>query len=504
MEGSTIVNANAPATADTIATSTTIATSATTSISTTTINTTETPVIITNANKHKSVNWRNQPQSIALVSGALIFLAAGLNLAQSLGWNEFEATSIHFYLSWFIGSIIGCILSIPLVLLIAKKYIMASCSCLILIDGIISVSAPESEVALIAARYLNGIAVGVVTITFLIHASEVAVKSYRGSCLAMEQYAISFGIIIQVIYISLWGEVDFPSNILRGIFDILFGLLAFISALIFTIESPVYYLRQGNETMALDCLARLERPKGIKTTTYALLEEHKSYLRENEKYDIVESFKLSLVPLVKLILYRSLMLTFGFSLPLTIAVKMGALLSLGPESWPFIVYAALRVFGSLITLFTVDTLGRKIISLLSLILIGALLIPIGIFFSNHYNVLDKQKMAIVCTLSLLIQFFAGIFAPNTSAYMGEAFPLDVKPYLLAVCVIAEHLINIIIISALTTKTTTIDSLSQYFLTAGIVIIFLFLLFCAVMPETRKTSLSQAQSRLQKLLYLKLY
>uniref|UniRef100_A0A1A9UHL8 Major facilitator superfamily (MFS) profile domain-containing protein n=1 Tax=Glossina austeni TaxID=7395 RepID=A0A1A9UHL8_GLOAU len=433
------------------------------------------------------------------VTRFIIFVSAGLNMAQNLGWNQFALVSIHIYLSWFIGAVIGCLLSIPLAILITKKYIMASCSFFVLIDGIIFVCAPASEYALIVARYLNGIAVGVATVTFLIHGSEVTAKSYRGYCLAMEQYSISFGIVIHVIDTSLWAEVLY----MHGLIDLLLGCLAFASALIFTIESPIYYLRRGNEAMALDCLARLERPKGVKSTTYASLEEHKSYIRENNKYDTIGSFKLGLVPLVKLMLFRSLMLTFGFSLPLTAAVQVGTLLSLGLETWPYIVYAALRVLGSLITIFTVDTLGRKIISLLSLIIIGALLIPIGIFFSNPYNFLDKQKMAIVCTLSLLIQLFAGIYAPHTSVYMGEAFPLKVKLYLLPLCVAVEHIVHIITICVLL-STSSRNHLSQYFLATGSVIIFIFLLFCAVIPETRKTSLSEAQSRFQKLFYLKLY
>uniref|UniRef100_A0A1B0ARV0 Major facilitator superfamily (MFS) profile domain-containing protein n=1 Tax=Glossina palpalis gambiensis TaxID=67801 RepID=A0A1B0ARV0_9MUSC len=429
----------------------------------------------------------------------IIFLSAGLNMAQNLGWNQFALVSIHIYLSWFIGAVIGCLLSIPLVILITKKYIMASCSFFVLIDGIIFICAPASEYALIAARYLNGIAVGVTTVTFLIHASEVTAKSYRGYCLAMEQYSISVGIFIQVIHTSLWAEVFY----MHGVLDLLLGCLGFASAFIFTIESPIHCLRRGNETMALDCLARLERPKGVKSTTYASLEEHKSYIRENNKYDMIESLKLGLVPLVKLMLYRSLMLTFGFSLPLTVAVQVGTLLSLGLETWPYIVYAALRLLGSLITIFTVDTLGRKFISLLNLIIIGALLIPIGIFFSNQYNFLDKQKMAIVCTLSLLIQLFAGMYAPHTSIYVGEAFPLKVKPYLLSLCIAVEHIVHIVTICVLL-STSSRNYLYQYFLATGLVIIFTFLLFCAVIPETRKTSLSEAQSRFQKLLYLKLY
>uniref|UniRef100_D3TQV1 Putative transporter n=1 Tax=Glossina morsitans morsitans TaxID=37546 RepID=D3TQV1_GLOMM len=498
MPASAIINSNAPATTDTIATSITSITSTTTA-NTAKVAATGTPATIMNANKHKSANWHNRPQSTALASGFIIFVSAGLNMAQNLGWNQFALVSIHFYLSWFLGVVIGCLLSIPLVILITKKYIMASCSFFVLIDGIIFVCAPASEYALIAARYLNGMAVGVATVTFLIHGSEVTAKSYRGYCLAMEQYSISFGILLHVIDTSLWTEVFY----MHGLIDLLLGCLGLASALIFTIESPIYYLRRGNETMALDCLARLERPKGVKATTYASLEEHKSYISENNKYDMIESFKLGLVPLVKLMLYRSLMLTFGFSLPLTAAVQVGTLLSLGLETWPYIVYAALRVLGSLITIFTVDTLGRKIISLLNLIIIGALLIPIGIFFSNPYNFLDKQKMAIVCTLSLLIQLFAGMYAPHTSVYMGEAFPLKVKPYLLSLCVAVEHIVHIITICVLL-STSSRSHLSQYFLATGLIIIFTFLLLCAVIPETRKTSLSEAQNRFQKLLYLKLY
>lgn len=63
---------------------------------------------------------------LSFFTGGIIFISAGLNLAQGLGWNqgtEVEYTD-HFKFSWFIGVIIGTILAVPIVNLFPKKLMM--------------------------------------------------------------------------------------------------------------------------------------------------------------------------------------------------------------------------------------------------------------------------------------------------------------------------------------------------------------------------------------------
>lgn len=368
---------------------------------------------------------------------------------------------------------------------------------MILIEGIIFTSAPDNYDALLAGRYLNGIAVGFATVPFLVHASEVAVNSYRGSCLAVEQYGYCFGIAIQVIYVSLWSSTDFPANRLHGIFDIIFSLIAAICLNSF-IESPIYHIRKGDEVAALDCLSRLQRPQGVTNATYAQLEEHKNYVREYENYPLKECIKRGLLPLIKMLFFRSMMVAFCFTLPLNTALEISLLAN--NLSWPSIVMACLRVLGALIAVCLVDGLGRKLPSLFFAVILGGLFIAIGTMFANISNIYDTYQMSIVTSLSLLTQFFAGLFVPFTSVYMGEAFPLTVKPYFIGICVTVEQLIHVIIIC--TYQQPYMISTYDCLLAQGIIIVVVFVLLCATMPETRKTSLKEAQDRFRHLLHLR--
>ncbi|XP_065363938.1 uncharacterized protein LOC135957177 [Calliphora vicina] len=444
--------------------------------------------------------WRNQPQSNSVAAGGLIFLSAGMNMAQGVGWNHgsFFGSLEHFRFSWFVGVIIGAILAAPLANLFPKKFMLAFSSLLILIEGIIFTSAPYEYEPLLAGRYLNGIGVGFATIPFFIHASEISANTYRGSCLAIEQYGVCFGIAIQVIYASQWGSTAFPANRLHGIFDIIFAVGAMASLLYF-IESPIFFIRKGDEAAALDCLSRLQRPQGVTSATTVLLEEHKNYVRENENYTLMEGIKRGILPLVKIIFFRSMMVAFCFSLPLNTALQFSLLANF--ITWPPIVAACLRIFGAFIALILVDGLGRKLPSLIFIVITGALIIAIGAMFSNFSNLYNSYDMSVVTSLSLLTQFFAGLFVPFTSIYMGEAFPLVVKPYFIGVSVIIEQLIHIIII---VTFVPYISSIFDSLLAQGIIMVVFFLFLCTTMPETRKISLKEAQDRFRHLFHLNLY
>ena len=333
---------------------------------------------------------------------------------------------------------------------------------------------------------------------FIIHASEIAVDSYRGSCLAVEQYGISVGIAIQVIYASQWGLTDFPANRLHGILDIIFSLFAMISLMGF-IESPVYYIRRGDENAALDCLSRLQRPTGVTTITTFQLQERKNYVIQHENYTTIENIKYGLIPLVKIILFRSMMVAFSFSLPFSIALQYSLVINF--ITWPPIVAGCLRIFGALISLSLVDGLTRKLPSLIWILAMGALTVAAGAMFGNFTNTLNTHYMSVATSLLLLFQFFAGLFVPFSSVYLGEAFPLIVKPYFLAISIIVEQLIHIIIIC---TFTNYVNSIYNCLLAQGIIMLAVTIILGITMPETRKTSLKEAQDRFTHFIYLKMY
>ncbi|XP_061386638.1 uncharacterized protein LOC133321568 [Musca vetustissima] len=428
----------------------------------------------------------------------MIFLSAGMNMALGLGWYHYSLynSAKHFSYSWFIGVIIGNILSAPLVNFIPKKFILGLSTFLILLEGILFTSAPHHYDSLMAARYFNGIGVGLAIVPFLIHASEVSTNANRGSYLALEQYSVSLGIAVQMVYASLWSyTVDFPINCLHGILDICFAVLAFIF-LFYFVESPVTYIRKGEDGLALESLAKLRRPVGVTAEVRALFEQHKAYVSDQDSITMAESLRQGLLPLVKMILYRSLMLAFCYSLPLNAALQFSIVLN--DQSWAPTTVGFTRALGSVLAICLMNYVDRKIPSILSAIIVGGLLIGLGLIFRHTESILIANEMTTAMILCIVLQLFGGYFAPYTSVYLAEAFPLRMKPYLMDCCIIIEQILHIILI-----ETYKYLYMGTNLLVQGIIIMAIFLLIGLTMPETRKTSLAEAQRRFRKWIYIML-
>ncbi|XP_075157436.1 galactose-proton symporter-like [Haematobia irritans] len=457
------------------------------------------PAVINVPEPLSEFKWNAQqhaPQPYATLSGSMIFASAGMNMAMGLGWAEVSPYTLlsHFCYSWFIGVIIGTILAVPLRKFIPKKWIIVAAALFVLIGGLLFTSVPYNYDALLAARYINGIATGLVTVTFLIHASEISVDFSRGKCLVNEQYFITLGVVLQMMFASDWSStISMPVHRIHGVLDILFAILSGILLKLF-IESPIDELRKGNEAGALNCLARLQRPEGVTSYTYLVLEQHKAYVRDQENLTLGESFKQGLLPLFKMLIFRSLTLAFFYSLPLNFVLRYSILLN-GKGYIPAIA-GVCRFIATAIPYAMIDSKNRKLPSTIAIVILGGLLIGEATLFLNLRDMLNTSGLYTAMILYIVIQAVFGFFAPYTSAYMGEAFPLQAKPYLLAICVIAEQIIQIILIE--TFKLPPGNGL----LVEGIITVIFGLLLMLIMPETRNTSLTEAQRRFRSFLYMK--
>jgi len=67
-----------------------------------------------------------------------------------------------------------------------------------LTGSIIFTCKPFDYGCLLAARYVAGAGIGLITVPFLIHSAEVATDNHRGVSGSMEQCGLALGIAIQV------------------------------------------------------------------------------------------------------------------------------------------------------------------------------------------------------------------------------------------------------------------------------------------------------------------
>ncbi|KAH8417403.1 hypothetical protein KR222_010524 [Zaprionus bogoriensis] len=427
----------------------------------------------------------------------VLFSYGGMDMAQGLGWNLYTgiADTQQFQFSWFIGVIIGAVLSACSVSHVPKLYFYVLAMLTQLIDAIICVSAPYNYDAIVAARYIGGIGIGLITVAFIIHNSEVAPNESRGKWCAVEQSGLGLGIAVQVIMDSMWNPATpIANNQVHGIIGIAFALIA-MAILVLSVESPIYYLRRNEEENASSCQWKLLSRDCATEEFQEVFAENRQYVTEGRINSLSHDLALSVVPFIKMFFCRCCV-AFSFSLPLTHTIINSTVVWKGTMySWPIVVWRILRWIGTLISILVMDKLGRKILSLLGLLCMAGLMLGMAGIYSNLANISSPAHMAQVCRISMAFQMFAGLFVSCTPAYLGEAFPMRLKPFLIALIVCMEQLIHIIVIC---TFEKDINCFFQYYLGVGIILLISFLILFVMLPETRNTTLRQATNSFRRL------
>ncbi|XP_037934641.1 hexose transporter HXT13-like isoform X2 [Teleopsis dalmanni] len=437
-------------------------------------------------------NQKNKPQSNSVGAAALVFMSGGMQMA-----NSYYDSDDHFRVSWFIGAIIGTVFGAIICNYINKKILYLFSSVLVIIGGILFVSLPHELSGLISARYIDGIASGLLFAPLLVLAGEESVKSMRGM-LASSVEAMSFalGIYLYLIFLSSWSSYTnsaFSLTEMLGVLSIVYGLLALTIAFFLYVESPVFYLVRNEENQAIDSLRRLQRPFVVTYETYQQLEEHKAYVAHNKEMSLGVSIVSGLPALLKLCMYRVL-IALSYSYLTNVAFSIASIVSYTGEVWTYIIMGTLRWMGVLVSVFMIDSVGRKKPMLFGALICGGMAIGIGVLSDDYFiNWINKDRILTIIYLFFVFQFFVGVFIGPSSAYLSEAFPLAVKPFFIGIAFIVEMLVQIICVLA----SNYSDIPGFFYATASMFFVFFFV-GLLTLPETKRDTLRDAQIKFRKL------
>ncbi|EDV51286.2 uncharacterized protein Dere_GG13988, isoform D [Drosophila erecta] len=454
-------------------------------------------------NSWYSRNQKNKPQSNAVGAAGLIFVSGGMNIAWSIGFRGllYYKTTEHNFAAWFIGGIIGAVLSWFLLNKVAKKYVLIFSSFLVMIGGILTASTKHNGDAMLAASYLDGIANGLVFAPFMALAGEVSVSYMRGLVSAsIEQMCFGLGIFLQIIYTSTWNSTgyqsynSFSAENMKGVLSIIYGFLALIIGSLLCIESPVIMLAKNNDEQgAIDALRRLQRPYTLTNETFEQLAEHKKYVAQNKELSMGQSIGQALPTFIRLVFLRGLsamsiskFVEIGFRYSLSNPYVYGSPLM----GW-LIGFGICRWMGNFIATFCMESCGRKKPTLLGLIVCSVMSFVVAGQFNNFtYNTGNTIML-------LVFELFAGIAFTATSPYLSEAFPLEVKQHFISFTFIAEMLVFIVLVLIRWSFTNG----ANYFYVMGALYLFGFFFGIVCLPETRRTTLREAQDRFSKFISL---
>nr|NP_650532.2 uncharacterized protein Dmel_CG17929 [Drosophila melanogaster]AAF55298.3 uncharacterized protein Dmel_CG17929 [Drosophila melanogaster] len=431
-----------------------------------------------------------------------LYVYGGMDFAHSAGWNQTLNTTATqvFKCSWFIGVLAGAALASLTMTFLPKLPFYVLGGLMQLTGSIIFTCKPFDYGCLLAARYVAGAGIGLITVPFLIHSAEVATDNHRGVSGSMEQCGLALGIAIQVIYDTQWvDDKEASVNEVHGIIGIVFSIIG-LGMTALSIESPIYYLRIKQKEKARKCHAKLLG--SFNHSVDQEFEEIQLYVAESQKRTFCQELRISVVPFIKLLLYRGFV-AFSFSLPLSESLIKSALLTEGFIScWPVTVWGLVRLLGALVAQGFLDKLGRKFVSLVGLLCMAILMLCMAASYANPANALMTYYMYQVWRLGLAFQAFAGLFVCSSSVYLGEAFPIKVKPFFVGYIIGFEQTIHIINIVGYNKGYE--NFFYHYYLSVGIILLVGVVFFGIVIPETKKTTLREATKLFQRLQNIRLF
>ncbi|XP_076637093.1 facilitated trehalose transporter Tret1-like isoform X5 [Colletes latitarsis] len=439
-------------------------------------------------------------QYVASLSATLGALAFGMVLGwtSSAGPNGISLQSVYKIpispdeFSW-IGSLtaLGSLaMSIPIGILtdlIGRKYAMLLMVIPFTIGWLLIILANSVSMFYIG-RFITGISGGAFCVAAPMYTAEIAESSIRGSLGSYFQLLLTVGILLSY---SLGTVLDMRNlSIVSAIMPLIFFCI-----FMFMPETPIYYLKKGNEESARKSLIRL---RGVEYDIDSELQTQREALEEtrNRKVSFLTSFK-SKAALKGFIIAYGLMFFQQFSGVNTVIFYASDIFEqtgadIDPQ-YSSIIVGAMQVIAVFVSTLVIDRLGRRILLLGSIILMFLTSFTLGLYFyltQIEVDVNSIKWMPLTSVCIFIIMFSLG-FGPIPWMMVGEIFTPEVKGIAASSASFLNWLLAFIITKFYNDLKVKINISGTFWLFSGVCAVGIFFVYFLV-PETKGKSLKEIQ------------
>ncbi|KXJ77357.1 hypothetical protein RP20_CCG007469 [Aedes albopictus] len=446
---------------------------------------------------------RKFPQVIAGLAASGGALAAGT----FLGWTapaEIPLVHKHEYgfpisaedFSW-IGSIANvgaAVVCFPIGILmktVGRKWAMLSMVLPLLIGWMLIVFA-NNVTMLMAGRFLLGAGGGSFCIAAPTYTAEIGEPSIRGTLGTFCELMITVGILF-VYAVEAVGSVRMLS-VICGVIPIVFGVIFF-----FMPESPYYFIEKDRETDAARSLKWLRGHlyNEIEEIEELKVEEAKS---RNDKITILQCLQQratvkALIISLGLMFFQQLS---GINAVIFYATTIFDDANTGLEaSTATIIIGVIQMVATLLAMFFVDRVGRRILLLASDFFMALSTIALAVYFqlkeSNETQV-ENLGWLPVLALCLFIAMFSIGYGPIPWLMVGELFANNVKAYVSPLAGVFNWLLAFLVTKVFTNLRDALGISGAFWLFSGISLVGTAFVF-VIVPETKGISLLEIQRML---------
>ena len=424
----------------------------------------------------------------AVISGALRPLIQYFDLASHPALQGWLVSSV------VLGSVIGALLSGYFADRFGRKFTLVWVGILFLVSSI-GAAASETFFMFSCFRLLAGIAVGIAAMVSPLYIAEVAPVAIRGRMVALNQFALTIGILIAYLsnnYIggALSDRLHATESLFAGteIWRIMLGTAAvpsllFLLLLVPVPESPRFLMLAHKERAAYDLLCKLNGP--------TVAGEELRLIRSASSGGAVSMADLVKPPL------RS---TTFIALYLAIVSQLSGIdlvLHYGPlilERAGFSFVDSLGgqlAFGTVLVLFTllamwkVDTLGRRPLLFIGNAGICCTLLLIAYFFTDA----AFSETGLLIAISCFVACFAFSMGPIPWIVMAELFPTKVRGQAMALATFSLFGANWVVAQLFPISMEHLGEPATFWLLALITLPTFFFVW-KILPETKGKALEE--------------
>lgn len=451
---------------------------------------------------------------IGVISGAQIFIQ------KDFGLDDRMVEFIVSALLW--GAVLGALTSGILSNRFGRRRTLLA-SALLFVVGALLCSVSPTPHALIAARFVLGIAVGIASFTAPLYLAEVAPQHVRGSLISMYQLMITIGILAAFLsdtgFSALADETvrppEFEASALSakyfasyivglehsmGAWRLMLGVIA-IPALIMFIgvyflpESPRWLFLNGFQERAIAVFKRLH----LSDADIAMeVREIEDSTRVPQKgFDLFRknpNFRRAVFLGVGLQMIQQLT---GINVIMYYApriLEMAGFASTAQQMWGTVIIGITNVLATFIAIAFVDRWGRKPIMYSGFVVMGVSLLLVGALF--HLDLTRDANLAYAAIVALLffIIGFAMSAGPIIWVICSEIYPLAGRDFGITCSTGTNWIANAIVGMTFLTLVGGIGPGNTFLLYGALNVLFIVFFFFLV-PETKGVSLEHIERNL---------
>lgn len=353
---------------------------------------------------------------------------------------------------------------------------------------------PKYIYLMTVARCLVGFGHGFCYLTVVVHASEIVTQKLRGMTVATLNFCVISSIMMSGSFTMANNveEQGFNSMKWMGITGVIFSAMGIIFTFIFTREAPVTLIRQKKFDQAVSLMIQL---RSESSETWSIRNEYnelKAMVEEDEQTNerILDDRNMRPLMLITLLKVGSV-LAFNFGLNM-IRLKTMFVDAEG-VNYTVMILMNIRMMAALVTLFTIDSKGRRPHFLLSFVGSSVILIALGFVVA-----VDSSMNWLLGALQICYEIVGGFgIGMISDVYASEAFNIVKKPKSILFTTAVEYLLHAVIIIA-TFNVTSSKTYDWIFLIgSGLLIMVVTVFLFKELPETAKMSIRQTRTEFLK-------